>query len=909
LYLRQSDGKGQARRLTTDNGPFKYSPTWAPDSKSLVFWDKAGTSFLHVLATEEVKDKDGAVTTPAKPAETRKIDTDPWGSRRPMSFSHDGRWLAYARGHEDARGSSNLWVYDTRSGERHQLTSGMFDDSDPAFDRKGEFLYFVSSRNFRPIYSELDTTFIYNGSEVVLAVPLRADVKSPFLPVSDEETWKGKPGEKKDEEKKDGEKKEGDKDEADKKDDADKEDPEKKGEPGKPDPGKEDDGDKPDEPDDAEKKPAAEPVKDDGVSGTWAGKATGPEPVPAEGFPFTLKLTLNADGTVSGTMTSAIFTGAVTGSYDAATRALTLNLSIGATPVTITLTIDGPRMSGSATVEGRTYQLSAERTAPAGQDVADPEKEKPKSKDVVIDLAGFERRAIQIPIKPGNFGGLAVNDKGHLVFARLPVGGEGTAAVKVFDPKDEKKEEKEIASGTAAFELTPDGKKILLARGQSYTIQDASAGSAAAAKSVPTTGMTAMINPREEWRQILNDAWRIQRDFFYVANMHGVDWPAVKEQYARMLADCATREDVAYVLAEMISELNVGHAYVTSPGDVQQQPTVPIGTLGCDFELVPAAEGLPAAYRITRIYRGADWDSDAQGPLSQPGVDVKEGDFLLAINGVPLDTARDPWAALQGMAGRTVTLTVSQKQLLDDAAREAVVECAGSESNLRYRAWIEAKRAYVDQKSGGTVGYIYVPNTGIDGQSDLFRQFYGQVGKQALIIDERWNGGGQIPTRFIELLNRPATNYWARRDGKDWTWPPDSHQGPKCMLINGLAGSGGDMFPALFKQNKIGPTIGTRTWGGLVGISGNPGLIDGGYVSVPTFGFYEKDGTWGIEGHGVDPDVEVVDDPALMVDGGDPQLDKAIQLMTQAIKTNGYTPPKRPADPDRRGMGIRDEDR
>ena len=207
------------------------------------------------------------------------------------------------------------------------------------------------------------------------------------------------------------------------------------------------------------------------------------------------------------------------------------------------------------------------------------------------------------------------------------------------------------------------------------------------------------------------------------------------------------------------------------------------------------------------------------------------------------------------------------------------------------------------------MGYIYVPNTGVDGQNELYRQFFGQRGRAALIIDERWNGGGQIPTRFIELLNRPITNYWARREGKDTPWPPDSHAGPKCMLINGLAGSGGDALPAYFRRAGLGKLIGTRTWGGLVGISGNPGLIDGGSISAPTFGYYKTDGHWGIEGHGVDPDIEVIDDPALMVGGGDPQLDRAIALMLEELGTNPYIPPARPASPDRSGMGSLPEER
>ncbi|MBL1216442.1 MAG: hypothetical protein D8M59_02985 [Planctomycetes bacterium] len=241
--------------------------------------------------------------------------------------------------------------------------------------------------------------------------------------------------------------------------------------------------------------------------------------------------------------------------------------------------------------------------------------------------------------------------------------------------------------------------------------------------------------------------------------------------------------------------------------------------------------------------------------------------------------------------------------------RDVLITPTWSEGTMRYRAWIERNRKYVEEQTDGKVGYIYVPNTGVNGQNDLYRQFFGQIDKQALIIDERWNGGGQIPTRFIELLNRPITNYWARRDGKDWPWPPDSHQGPKCMLINGWAGSGGDAFPHYFRQAGLGKLIGMRTWGGLVGISGNPSLIDGGYTAVPTFGFYDPDGTWGIEGHGVDPDIPVLDDPALMQNGRDPQLDAAIKQMLSEIKTGGYKAPKRPHGPDRSGVGILEKDK
>ena len=271
--------------------------------------------------------------------------------------------------------------------------------------------------------------------------------------------------------------------------------------------------------------------------------------------------------------------------------------------------------------------------------------------------------------------------------------------------------------------------------------------------------------------------------------------------------------------------------------------------LGAQFQL--GGDGDAKAYQFARIIDGGVYDLDARSPLAVQGVDVKPGDYLLAVNGRPLDPAVSPYAPFVGLAGRPATLTVSDKPTLDPdnkKQRDVVVTPMGDESDLRYREWIAANAKHVADASDGKIGYIYVPNTGTDGQNDLFRQFYGQAHKDALIIDERWNGGGQIPTRFIELLNRPVTNYWARRYGRDWTWPPDGHAGPQVMLINGLAGSGGDMFPWLFKHEKLGKVIGTRTWGGLVGIGGVPPLIDGGRVTVPNFGFYETERDLGHRG-------------------------------------------------------------
>eukprot|EP00913_Durusdinium_trenchii_P022839 g21443.t1 len=714
LYVTQSDGRGSTRQLTKNGKTFRYRPTWSPDSKHIVFSDKTGALSI----------------TNVKTGATKHVDTDSFSRPMRVSWSHDSSWIAYAKSGQTR--ITSVWLYDVNSGKKHQVTAGMFADSWPTFDRKGEYLYFASNRKFTtPIYEDIGTTFVYANTDILLAVPLRNDVRMPGAPKIDDETWKGK-----------------------------------------------------------KKTKSQKPV------------------------------------------------------------------------------------------------------------VAKPPK---KSKSLPIDLDGFERRAVILPTKAGSYSRLAVSATGKLFYVRGGARGTSTVpAIYQFDIKS--KSETTVLAGVGGFSMSADGKKLLVRRGTSNYVIAAAPGQKPS-RAVSMSGLSTQIDPRKEWKQILTETWRIQRDFFYDPYMHGVDWPAVRNQYAAMIADCATREDVSYVIGEMIAELNVGHAYVRGGGDTKSAPTVSVGLLGCDYELSHGA------YRILKIYEGAAWDADARGPLSQPGVNVKAGDYLLAVNGTPVDTSKDPWAAFIGLAGKVTSITVSKKPKLDDSAREIVLKPLSSEGKLRYRAWVEKNRAYVAKKTKNRVGYIHVPDTGVNGQNELVRQFHGQRHLPALIIDERWNGGGQIPTRFIELLNRPVTNYWAVRNGRDWTWPPDSHQGPKCMLINGLSGSGGDAFPAYFRQAKLGKLIGRRTWGGLVGISGNPSLIDGGTISSPTFAYYETDGTWGIEGHGVDPDIDVIDDPSKMVNGGDPQLDVAIEHMLKELKARPYTPPRRPKYPKRLGIGIHPKDK
>ncbi len=730
LYVQPSDGSGKPEQLTRDGKCYRYLPTWSPDSRWIYFSDKTGAMWLCEVASKELK----------------QIDREPSAGPTSVQWSHSSEWIVYARNDDQRVPRSSIWIYNVINGTKRKLTSGFFSDLNPTFDRKGDFIYFTSSRAFNsPKYEDVGTTFIYSGTQVLMAMPLRGDVKSPLAVESDEES----------------------------------------GEAGK-------------------------------------------------------------DGKSSG---------------------------------------------------GESSNTSDKKEAEK------KEAESVDSKPIVIDADGIESRAFMLPVSQGNFGQLTVNDKGQLIYARLSARGEGESAgaIVLLDLSSKDKKEQPVVEGKSEFDISFDRKKLLVKEGaRKAWILDAAAGQKLD-QLVPMEGMHTLIAPQEEWRQVLREAWRIERDFFYDPNMHGVDWPAIYDHYASMLEDCVSRRDVSFLIREMISELNVGHAYYQE-GDVEQGPKVNTGLLGCRFELENDA------YQIAEIYQGAAWDFDARNPLTSNG--VKVGDYLLAVNGVAVDTKVDPYAAFQHLADKVVSLTISKDAKQDAEDRTVHVKLLSSDTDLRFRHWIEAKRKWVADKTDGRVGYIYVVNTGVPGQNDLVRQFYGQINAEALIIDERWNGGGQIPTRFIELLNRPATNFWAVRDGRDWTWSPDSHQGPKCMLINGMAGSGGDMFPALFKQNKLGKLIGTRTWGGLVGISGNPAMIDGSSVTAPTFAYYELDGTWGIEGHGVDPDIKVVDDPAKMIGGGDPQLDEAIRLMQEELKSNGFVKqPPRPAYPNRKGFGIKPEDK
>lgn len=531
-----------------------------------------------------------------------------------------------------------------------------------------------------------------------------------------------------------------------------------------------------------------------------------------------------------------------------------------------------------------------DKAADKKEDKKDEKKDDKKPKPVLIDLDGFEQRVVILPPKAGRYADLCAVS-GKLIYRWLPRTGSGNenSPVEFYDL--EKREVKTIVSDADSLELSANREKLLVRKDRGYSIIEPKE-SQKLDKKLETGGFEAAIDPVAEWKQIFTDTWRLERDMFYDPKLHGVDWNTMRERYGKLLDAAVTRWDVNFVIGELISELNASHTY-RNGGDTERSPERGVGYLGCDFVFSNGA------YRIGKIIDGAPWDSEVRSPLLRPGLtNIHEGDYLLAVNGEPLDPKEDPWAAFQGLADKPVFLTVNTNPVFKDA-REVLVQTLGSEARLRHLAWIDANRRRVEKASDGKIGYVYVADTGVNGQNELVRQWRGQTTTAGLIIDERFNSGGQIPDRFIELLNRPLRNFWAVRDGRDWSWPPVAHYGPKAMLMNGWSGSGGDCFPFYFKQSAQGPLIGQRTWGGLIGITGSPGLVDGGSITVPTFGIYSAKGEWIIEGYGVDPDIEVVDDPGEMARGGDPQLERAVFEVMKAIRQSPPPEVKKPKYPDR----------
>jgi tricorn protease len=556
---------------------------------------------------------------------------------------------------------------------------------------------------------------------------------------------------------------------------------------------------------------------------------------------------------------------------------------------------DGPALFLPQSDEEKAAAADSAAAAPKAEEAkADAKPDAVKKTQVVvkIDPATFERRVRAIPGPPGNYGNLRALPNGVLY-----IKADGDNQSLRFYNVDDRKEET-VLEELNGYDLSVSGEKLLVSLARNnFAIVNPKGGQKTAETTLKLDTMQMKVDPRAEWTQEFNDAWRILRDWFYDPNMHGLDWNGIRTKYGQLVPYVAHRADLDYILGEVAGEMNAGHVYVGSPAELNR-PRVDNGLLGAEIvsDVDTAAPGAPrtGAFRIKHIYPGENWHESFRSPLTEPGVKVREGDYILAVDGVTTKGVDNFYRLLENKADRVVTLLVNGSNSTT-GAREEKVRPVRKETNLRYLDWVASRRAYVDKASGGRIGYMHLPNTGQEGNRELFKSFYPQVDKDALIIDDRYNGGGFIPDRMIELLDRPVLNYWARRNMKPFATPNYAHVGPKAMLINGYASSGGDALPYYFRKRGLGTIIGTRTWGGLIGLTGNPGLMDGGSVSAPTFRFFDTEGMWAIEGVGVSPDIEVIDRPDLVAAGQDPSLEAAVKHLLAELEKN---PGKRPVVPE-----------
>ena len=538
-----------------------------------------------------------------------------------------------------------------------------------------------------------------------------------------------------------------------------------------------------------------------------------------------------------------------------------------------------PSPQASATPTPQPSATPQAAAAGAESETQGEDKANPTSGTVRIDFANFENRVRAIPGQPANYRRLAATPDGVLYLS-----GPG----KLSRYNLEAKAEQMIIDGILDYELSADFKKFIFLTRDNYGISPLAPDQKTEGVRLKLEGMMMKIDPKAEWKQEYTDAWRIMRDWFYDPNMHGVDWPAIRDKYGALVPHMANREDLNFLLTEMGSELMAGHVYADRGDDPPRVTRTDGGLLGA--EIVADASGY---FKITKILPGENWQESFRSPLTEPGVRAKVGDYIIAVDGRSTRGVKNFYELLEGKAQRVVTLSLSSNPG-PAGAHDERVRPVRSESSLRYLDWVQSRRAMVDKLSGGRIGYIHVPNTAVEGNRELFKGFYPQANKDALIIDDRYNGGGFIPDRMIELLERKPISYWTRRGTGANSTPAFAHSGPKAMLTNGYAGSGGDAFPYYFRERQLGRIFGTTTWGGLIGLSGNPQLADGGSLSTPSFRFFDLEGKWAVEGVGVDPDVEVVDRPEALARGEDPTLEAAIKYLLEQLQMN---PPKRVVSP------------
>ncbi len=512
---------------------------------------------------------------------------------------------------------------------------------------------------------------------------------------------------------------------------------------------------------------------------------------------------------------------------------------------------------------------------------------------VRIDLEGISQRIVALPVPARNFTGLVAGKAGTIFLLEpapvLPTAPPGPPGFTLYKFDLEKRKLEKVFDKISAFDISHNGEKMLVGMGPNWMIAPTGQPPKPGEGMLKVAEMEVYVDPQAEWRQMYNEVWRGERDFFYDPGLHGLNLEAFKKQYEPYLAGVAHRSDLSYLFREMLNQLTIGHMFIIG-GDEPHPDFVPGGLLGCDYTIENGR------YRFAKIYNGESWNPQLRAPLTQPGVTVKAGEYLLAVNGRDVRSTDNVYAFFEAKANKQTVIRVGPNADGSNS-REVTVVPMASETALRNLDWVESNRRKVDQMSGGRLAYVYVPNTGGSGYDSFNRYFFAQSQKEGAVIDERFNSGGALADYIVEYLSRPLLNFIAFRDGRDIPTPLGAIYGPKAMLVNELAGSGGDALPWYFRKMQIGQLIGKRTWGGLVAAFPMPQLMDGGIVTAPDAAIYGLNGDWEVENHGVAPDIEVEYDPAAWRSGRDPQLEKAVEVLLEDLKKNPRPEHKRPAYP------------
>jgi tricorn protease len=683
IFIRSQDGLQAPVQLTKNSDTYKYGISWSPDSKKILWSDK-----LQRLRYIDVDSK-----------KITEVDQTPDGELRDFSWSPDSKWIAYT--YPRFNTTSTIVIYSVDSNKKEEVTDDWFDSWAASFSDDGKFLTFVSARDFKPTYSNVEWNYAYTGMAKIYIVPLSKKTPSPFAYTNDEVSVK-----------------------------------------------------------------------------------------------------------------------------DSATSANAIEIDF-----------DG--------IKGRSLALD-------------------------IPTGGYSK-----PIFAGN----------SVYYSRYGSG------LYLFDLKSKK--ETELGNfSIAAF--TTDMKKFLVSSTSGYAVIDLPKSKINVDKTIDLSEVKVFVNLHEEWNQIYNECWRQMRDFFYDPGMHGIDWKAVREKYMPLVEYVNDRNDLNYIIGEMIGELTTGHCYIGG-GDKYAPARVKTGLLGAKI-----SRDKSGYYRIDKILEGRNWSSGLRSPLTEIGVDAHEGDFIIAVNGKPANKMNDLYAALYDKANKQVELTLN-KTASETESRKVLIKPIESESSLYYFEWVNGNIEKVNKATNGEVGYIHIPDMGVEGLNEFVKYYYPQLNKKALIIDDRGNGGGNVSPMIIERLRREPSLMTAQRNSRPGIKPTGTMVGPKILLVDSYSASDGDLFPYQFKYHQLGKIVGTRTWGGVVGIRGSLPIIDGGSLNRPEFAHLDAEGKqFVIEGHGVEPDIVVENDPAKEYAGEDQQLNRAIELILQELKANPVNvPDKFPAYPNK----------